>query len=80
MDTNEVNDVLSRMLPPLKHADEDLDVVVGLSNSGPDWDGQALGEVGSTVDNIQVKLDNIKRTLNITQEPEQEPVDPKQPR
>lgn len=71
MEMRDVQQTIADMTNPMREADQRLQEVINLANSGVDWEGQALGEVASTLDNIQVKVDNLKQTFGIDQDVEQ---------
>ncbi len=58
-----VNNLLADMLTPLKEADAALAVALQLAGKGVDWSGQALGEVGSAIHNIEIKIGQLQEAL-----------------
>lgn len=58
-----VNNLLADMLTPVKEADAALAEALQLAGKGVDWSGQALGEVGSALHNIEIKLGQLQEAL-----------------
>lgn len=63
MDIPIVGDVLASLLEPVKRADQALAEALQLAAKGVDWTGQELGEVGSALHNIQLKLEQLQKML-----------------
>lgn len=63
MDIPIVGDVLANLLEPVKRADQALAEALQLAAKGVDWTGQALGETGTVLHNLQLKLDQLQDML-----------------
>lgn len=58
-----INTILADMLTPVKEADAALAEAIQLAGQGVDWSGQALGEVGSAIHNIELKIAKLQEVL-----------------
>jgi len=58
-----VNNLLADMLTPVKTADAALAEALQLAGQGVEWGGQALGEVGTALDNIKQKVEKLQAML-----------------
>jgi hypothetical protein len=58
-----VNNLLAELLTPLKEADEALATCLQIAGKGVDWSGQALGEAGTVMENIEQKIGQLQDML-----------------
>jgi hypothetical protein len=58
-----VNNLLADMLTPVKEADAALADALALAGKGVDWTGAALGEVGTVLHNIELKIEKLQAML-----------------
>lgn len=58
-----VNNLLADMLTPVKTADAALAEAIQLAGKGVEWGGHALGEVGTALHNIELKVEQLQTML-----------------
>jgi hypothetical protein len=58
-----VNNLLASMLGPVKTADAALAEALQMAGQGVEWGGQAIGEVGSALENIKEKVEKLQKML-----------------
>lgn len=70
-----INNLLADMLTPVKTADAALAEALQLAGQGVEWGGHALGEVGTALHNIELKVQKLQEMLRTGGD-----ADPNQPR
>jgi len=58
-----VNNLLADMLGPVKQADAALAEALQLAGQGVEWGGHAIGEVGTALENIKQKVEQLQKML-----------------